>query len=222
MIKSHPTPELLCQFVAGELPAALALTVSAHVDMCRACQQQIRELEYQLANKALEAADNAPLTPELNGMLADILCMEPEVASEIQAEPRVQHLVWQQQKFLLPRALQKQAAQSSKWSQLGLLWRSRLLEEERWRTSFLYIEKGGEVPEHTHKGREATLVLAGAFRDDEGLYHEGDFILRDEHHTHTPAAMPDQDCLCFTAVEAPLHFTTGVARLLNPLGRFLY
>lgn len=221
MIKSHPTPELLREFVAGDLPPALALAVSAHVDMCRLCQREVKALEQQQAALALSVEQPIQsMDAGLEAMLADILANQPQAASAAPSYPS--HILWQGQKFRLPRALHKQAAEAGGWSQLGSLWRSRLAEDDSWRTSFLYIEKGGEIPEHTHKGREATLVLSGCFKDEEDSYYEGDFILRDANHTHTPGAEQDQDCLCFAAVEAPLHFTSGAARLLNPLGKLLY
>lgn len=221
MIKSHPTPELLREFVAGDLPPALALAVSAHIDMCRLCQRQVKAIEQELAEQSLEQAPQfAEMDHALEAMLAGILEQQPQVEK---ASPRYpQHIVWQGKKFRLPRALQKQGAESGRWSQMGSLWRSRLIQDDSWRTSFLYIEQGGQIPEHSHKGREATLVLSGSFKDDDEIYHEGDFILRDARHTHMPGADQEQACLCFAAVEAPLHFTSGAARLLNPLGRLLY
>ena len=220
MIKSHPTLGLLKEFVEGELSPALALTVAAHVDMCRLCQRQVRLLEKEAAD-ALVNLEPAPVDVEMQAMLAAILNSEP--TSEQPPKPKVAaHLQLNQQKFLLPRALQQHAAQASTWRQLGHFWRSRVQQGDEWRTSFVYIEKGTRIPEHTHKAREATLVLSGKFVDENDVYHEGDFILRDASHTHTPGAEPDQDCLCFTAVEAPLHFTSGAARMLNPLGQLLY
>ena len=221
MIKSHPTPELLRAFTAGELPSSLALAISAHVDMCRLCQRDVNALEQHAARALEEYKEHIPaMDAGLEAMLAGILDTERNIEEPSHSYP--QHLKWNGQKFRLPRALQRQAAEAGKWSQLGRLWRSRLLQDESWRTSFLYIEKGGQIPQHTHKGLEATLVLSGRFKDDNETYHEGDFILRDGRHTHTPGADQDQDCLCFAAVEAPLHFTSGAARLLNPLGKLLY
>ncbi|MBW8190045.1 ChrR family anti-sigma-E factor [Neiella marina] len=234
MIKSHPSEGLLQAFVAGELPPALALCVSAHVDMCRLCQRDVQRLEAQQAEYSLEqapVADQAPLPDELDHMLSAILAM-PEAPADSPKASKItkisKHIHWNQQKFLLPRALQQQvnhqpALQAGEsWRQLGKLWRGRLAEHDEWRTSFYYIERGGEIPEHTHKGREITLVLSGSFVDGDEVYQEGDFIYRDGSHTHKPGADATEDCLCFTAVEAPLHFTTGATRLLNPLGKLLY
>ena len=38
MIKHHPDQELLGKFAEGELPAALAAAIAAHVDMCPQCR----------------------------------------------------------------------------------------------------------------------------------------------------------------------------------------
>ncbi|MCM2678317.1 ChrR family anti-sigma-E factor [Echinimonas agarilytica] len=224
MIKSHPTAELIREFVAGELSPALALAVSAHVDMCRLCQAQVLAVEAELAGAALDdVVENndahVVMDAGLEGMLANILESEDVVVTQPSG---VKYIELNGRKFRLPRALQTHAANASQWRQMGKLWRSRMHQDESWRTSFLYIEQGGNIPQHTHKGREATLVLSGSFVDEDDIYQEGDFILRDANHTHTPGADASEDCLCFAAVEAPLHFTSGPSRLLNPLGKLLY
>ncbi|MBD1387903.1 cupin domain-containing protein [Neiella sp. HB171785] len=234
MIKSHPSSDLLRAFVGGELPPALALCVSAHVDMCRLCQQQVKAIELELAaeiEQQPEPTADVELSADLSAMMAAILDSDPapvETASLAREHSKPKHIRWQQSKFLLPRALQRQMCDQPElvagdnWRQLGKLWRGRLAEHDAWRTSFYYIEQGGEIPEHTHKGREITLVLSGSFVDGDEVYQEGDFIYRDGDHTHKPGASSTEDCLCFTAVEAPLHFTSGATRLLNPLGKLLY
>ncbi|GGA63570.1 anti-ECF sigma factor ChrR [Neiella marina] len=234
MIKSHPSEELLRAFVSGELPPALALCVSAHVDMCRLCQREVKQIEQELA-ASIEHQNNdsadIQVSDDLTAMMAAIIDSEPapvEQPSLVAERHKAKHIRWQDNKFLLPRALQRQIAEQPElvtgdsWFQLGKLWRGRLAEHQQWRTSFYYIEQGGEIPEHTHKGREITLVLSGSFVDGDEVYQEGDFIYRDGAHTHKPGASVSEDCLCFTAVEAPLHFTSGATRLLNPIGKLLY
>ena len=61
---------------------------------------------------------------------------------------------------------------------------------------------GAKVPEHTHKGQEATLVLDGVFNDEKDEYKDGDFVLLDPSKTHTPETQ-DQDCLTLATLDAP-------------------
>jgi RNA polymerase sigma-70 factor, ECF subfamily len=71
-----------------------------------------------------------------------------------------------------------------------------------------------ELPVHTHRGNEYTLVMAGSFSDA-----SGDFILADTHVTHQPRAWEREDCICFAVMDAPLKMTGFFGRLLNPFLR---
>lgn len=84
------------------------------------------------------------------------------------------------------------------------------------------MEKGGRVPEHTHRGSELTLVLDGEFSDGVRDYDTGDFILLDNSHKHTPHSEAAEGCLVFSVVDKPLHFTSGLARLLNPFSQLFF
>ncbi|HAB78772.1 MAG TPA: anti-sigma factor, partial [Glaciecola sp.] len=88
--------------------------------------------------------------------------------------------------------------------------------------NFIYMEKGGRVPEHTHKGTELTLVVDGEFSDGLADYDSGDFIIMDNEHIHSPHSNSVEGCLVFSIVDKPLHFTSGIARLLNPFSHLFF
>lgn len=236
-ILSHPGQDIINQFAAGELPEALSIAVAAHIDLCPACADQLKLAEQALAEQTLGDAAPIDLTvdaktealpPELMDMLGSILSESPQSQAELTAESlkQLDQGEWQVnycgRDYELPRALGKLLQQQLHWQQMGKFHRSRLQQSDSWRTSLLYIEPGGQTPEHTHTGREATLVLDGKFVDQGITYGPGDFIFRDAQHKHSPSAPADTSCLCLTAVEAPLHFTKGAARLLNPIAKLLY
>ncbi len=109
----------------------------------------------------------------------------------------------------------------SKPMHIGKLSRARVqLDENEIHTSLLYIEPGGGVPEHTHKGFELTVLLEGSFEDEQGEYVKGDFIMLDSSHQHQPISK--QGCLCYTVANDALHFTQGINKLLNPIAGFIY
>jgi putative transcriptional regulator len=86
----------------------------------------------------------------------------------------------------------------------------------------MYMEKGGRVPEHTHKGTEMTLVVDGQYGDGIAEYDSGDFTIMNNTHNHLPHSQADDGCLVFTLVDQPLHFTAGIARLLNPFSHLFF
>lgn len=121
--------------------------------------------------------------------------------------------------YTLPRAFRQQI--NADWQGIGKVSRLRInTGEEQARASLLHIEPHGEIPEHTHKGSELTLLLAGEFSDEYSQYKPGDFMLLDGQHQHSPRTQ--EGCLCFTIVDAPLYFTKGISKLLNPIGELLY
>ena len=88
--------------------------------------------------------------------------------------------------------------------------------------NFIFMGSGGSVPEHTHRGTEYTLVIDGEFSDGLSRYDTGDFIFMDGEKTHTPKAEGKEGCLVFSIVDQPLHFTSGLARLLNPFSHLFF
>jgi len=73
------------------------------------------------------------------------------------------------------------------------------------------------VPEHSHRGRELTVVLSGAFNDGETLFVRGDVEDADDSVQHVPTATAEADCICLAVTEAPLRFRSWVVRALQPI-----
>lgn len=62
-------------------------------------------------------------------------------------------------------------------------------------------------------------VIDGKYSDGVADYHCGDFTLMDSTNTYLSYSEADEGCLIFTVVDKPLHFTCGIARLLNPFSQ---
>lgn len=77
------------------------------------------------------------------------------------------------------------------------------------------IRPGRKMPQHSHEGMEVTLVLKGGFRDEAGHFRRGDIVVADEHLDHVPVADPDEECICFAVLDAPLKLTGPFGRLIN-------
>ena len=81
----------------------------------------------------------------------------------------------------------------------------------------LKIPAGQPVPEHSHRGRELTVVLTGAFDDGETRFERGDMEDADEDIQHIPTATPEADCICLAVTDAPLRFRSLLVRLFQPI-----
>lgn len=228
MIKHHPKSELLNAFVLGELPASVSAAVAIHVEMCPCCQDKVAQLTEaqasQFFSSELPQEDDqligmmdTIIDDDLSDMLGDITSDE-----SLSPVPEIQVAETQEIKgmaYQLPTALRN--VDMNSWFNIGKLSRAKLeIEDGPIHTHLLHIDKEGEVPTHTHKGFELTLLLEGSFEDEMGTYHKGDFIWLDGEHTHQP--ITKEGCLCLTVVNDALHFTQGFSKLLNPIGNLIY
>ncbi|MEZ8310113.1 ChrR family anti-sigma-E factor [Vibrio splendidus] len=236
MIKHHPNAAILKDFVDGTLADSVSLIVSSHVELCEHCQQQVSMLTAQAADSVFESDtsafenDTARLKlsdSEMDAFLADddefdfdaIDQITADSSQAIEMTPEVQQVTVADTTFTIPRALNSVARKD--WMNLGKISRARLdFDDEAHHTSLLHIDKDGQVPCHTHKGFEITLLLEGSFEDEMGVYNKGDFIWLDGEHTHQPATK--EGCVCLTVSSDALYFTKGVSQLFNPLGKYIY
>ena len=218
-INIHPTHDQLAAYVAGSGDSAMALVIAAHCDMCEHCQQRVAQLNQQLSLQAF--AESMPLSNEFQQMMAQITTLPAHKSKPASAPQATLELDGRQ--FPLPRALRRFANKTGSWSHLvGKLWQAPVDLDGAGKATFIYMEKGGRVPEHTHRGSELTLVLDGEFSDGVRDYDTGDFILLDSSHKHTPHSDAEEGCLVFSVVDKPLHFTSGLARMLNPFSQLFF
>jgi len=235
MIKHHPNAAILKDFVDGNLADSVSLIVSSHVELCEHCQKQVSMLTAQAADSVFESDtsafenDTAGLKlsdSEMDAFLSDDGEFDFDAIDQITADlSQAVEVVEAQQEtvsnttFTIPRALNSVARKD--WLNLGKISRARLdFDDESHHTSLLHIDKDGQVPCHTHKGFEITLLLEGSFEDEMGVYNKGDFIWLDGEHTHQPATK--EGCVCLTVSSDALYFTKGVSQLFNPLGKYIY
>jgi len=221
-VKYHPGMMLMEQYVAGTLSADVALAVATHIDLCPHCQRVCQDIHNDqadmLASMPLEQDD----TDDFSALLAEITG-QPQLDKPRQKAAR--ELVKVQingREFAIPRALSRLAEQQGKWLQLGGIATAKLPAGDKMHVSLLYIDKGTEIPNHTHLGLEMTLVLSGTICDENGEYGAGDLLINTPADTHTPHTRADEDCLCLSVLSAPLKFNKGLVRLLNPLQQFFY
>ncbi|MGI2260161.1 ChrR family anti-sigma-E factor [Shewanella sp. GXUN23E] len=219
MINFHPSDALLQAHVAGELPLALTTAVAAHCELCEVCKARTAQLSDKFAQELFDVAPfGATELSEFDAvtMLTGITAMEPAIESTPVLSPQI---AIGGDTYSLPRVFRHQLQDN--WKGIGKVNRLRLATgENRARASLLHIAAGGEIPAHTHKGQEVTLLLAGEFSDEYSNYQPGDFIVMSSEHEHAPRTA--SGCLCYTLVDAPLYFTKGISKLLNPIGELIY
>jgi putative transcriptional regulator len=221
MINFHPSTQQLDDFVAGNCEPTLALMISAHTDMCSHCMAKSQQLQ---SIQSVGAMSDVPAEhgPDFSGMMARIVQM-PSTPGLTTLSAKQASIELDGKQFLLPRALRPYAKKTGDWSRLvGKLWQAPVDMGDLGRANFIYMEKGGKVPEHTHRGTEITLVIDGQYSDGMAHYDCGDLTVLDGQHKHLPHSEADEGCLVFSIVDKPLFFTAGIARLLNPFSNLFF
>ena len=221
MIQAHPEHNILQAFTLGQLDDLQMAMVTVHLSYCSACKKQHAQMESIEADKCFADATDIAQQPEFDvkAMLDTITASDDIVAAEINTSIKME---FQNKEFEIPKVLAGIVARAGHWqSVIGNLWQKSVTNHGLgYQIDFIYMEAGGSTPKHTHRGTEYTLVLDGCFSDASGDYHPGDLIVRNNQDEHTPWS--DTGCLCLAAIDAPLHFTSGLARLINPFSNLFF
>lgn len=208
MIRHHLTESLLLAYSAGQLPEAHNLAIATHVSLCDDCRAQLESCD-ALGGAVLETCAPVNLAED---SLAATLARIRGAAPTRQTAPRVQGI--------FPAPLQDYVGgdlASVRWRSVGGGVQQAILPTSRGASARLLRIPGGKaVPDHGHRGLELTLVLQGAFSDEDGRFARGDIEIADQSVTHTPTAEPGPDCICLAVTDAPLRFNSLIPRMLQP------
>jgi putative transcriptional regulator len=208
--RHHVADDLLVSYAAGNLAEGWSLAVATHLALCPDCRARLAAAEAAGG----ELLESAGITPLADGSWATIRARlgAPETATP---EP-------QPKTAILPRPLRDYIGgdlDAVRWRPIGTAGAQLRLKtgDRETQVRLLKIPAGQPVPEHGHRGRELTVVLAGAFHDGETLYARGDMEDADEETQHIPTATPEADCICLAVTDAPLRFRSWLVRLLQPI-----
>lgn len=217
-INHHPNEELLLDYASGALGEGWSLAVATHLALCPACRREVERLE-TLGGGMIEDTAPGALSDNLLDAVWARIDEAPEDVSE--AAPDAPAAA-SGPAPVLPQPLRGYLGgdlPDLKWQRLGLGAHQILIptDGESVTARLLLIPAGRPVPQHSHRGMELTLVLAGAFSDTTGAYGRGDFQEADEELEHQPRAAPGEDCICLAITDAPLRFSGSFMRVVQPL-----
>ena len=206
-IKQHLSKELLLAYSAGQLEEGFSLAIATHISMCDQCRAELESMD------AMGGAIFENLEPN-----------EIDIDSFKKTLELIDQGVEQKTVNLNNKELPEPLADyvgcdlaDIDWRPIGMGVKQKILvNSEKVSARLLYIPAGTAVPEHSHKGRELTLVLKGAFKDEIDHFGPGDVEFADGHTHHTPVASDDEDCICLAVTDAPLKFNKIIHKIAQP------
>ena len=209
-IKHHPSRAMLVDFSAGNLGTAESICVSAHLHFCDQCRNELMRLD-QVASQLMSEAE--PQTIDVD--------LFDSVMSKIDALPEVPTKVESEEKSDLPHTVAKlinESESAPNWRRM-----SSSVDVARFQTGQNKFEvalhricAGGKTPHHGHNGTEFTVVLKGSFSDEQAVYSEGDFLLRGPGDEHQPMGAQNGECICLSALAAPIKLSSPLGFLMKP------
>lgn len=211
-IRHHLSDQLLMAYAAGQLPEAFNLVVATHVSLCDECRAQLASFDC-VGGALIEEIDEITMDEDALGA----------ALSRIEGLPQATRSEPMKPAGILPAPLADYVGGDLslvRWQRIGGGVKQAILPTGKDATArLLFIPGGVAVPDHGHRGMELTLVLQGAFADDNDRFNRGDIEIADEELEHTPVALAGQDCICLAATDAPLRFRSLIPRLAQPLFR---
>ncbi|EPX83368.1 ChrR family anti-sigma-E factor [Salipiger mucosus] len=210
-IKHHLTDDLVMGYSAGTLPEAVNLIVATHVSLCDDCRAAVEACD-ALGGAMVESSDTVAVSDDcLESVLGMIRTEEAPAREPARGAPR---------SSVLPQPLADYVGgglDDIKWRPVGMGVKQAILPTSSEASArLLYIPAGMAMPDHGHRGMELTLVLQGAFEDEDGHFARGDIEIATDEIEHTPVADISEDCICLAVTEAPLRFKGLLPRLAQP------
>ena len=194
-------------YSTGQLEEGFSLAIATHISMCDQCRVELESLEV-MGGAIFENLE--PNEIDTDAFAKTLALIDEASGQEIIKANSTE----------LPEPLADYVGcdlDDIDWRPIGMGVKQKILvNSEKVSARLLYIPAGTAVPEHSHKGRELTLVLKGAFKDEIDHFGPGDIELADGHTHHTPVASDDEDCICLAVTDAPLKFNNIIHKIAQP------
>lgn len=210
--------ELLAAYTAGAASPGLSLLCAAHLTLrpdARAYVSGLEEVGGQMLLEQEAPECDAPanfdallakIDAEEDQQRAGAALLEMRPSDEVDAGPLPRPV---------SRALGRRFSDVPWKSKLWHIAEHVLFENDGEKVSLMRARPGARVPDHTHRGEEATLVLTGMMKDGEEVLTPGDIALCGPEHHHHPEILGDETCYCLIVVDGKLRFNGALGRALN-------
>ena len=198
----HPAEELLLDFATGAASPGEALMIATHLSFCETCRRAVHAAQ-TVGGLMLGALAPARLPPN---MLNRTLTAIESAGRAPTAEPPSL------------AAFLNQNFACRDWKRLpgGFRMRRVAASDDRARVWLFDAPPNMKLLPHRHEGDEWTVILDGAFVDNQKCYRAGDFACLGDGVAHRPITGPAGRCVSLIMVRDDPHYTTLLGRLAAP------
>jgi putative transcriptional regulator len=211
-ILHHPEQDLLLAYAGGATDEATGLILATHLAFCADCRATVALAE-RVGGVLLNELPPAPLADDaLAAALARLNdAREPMLRRTPSRDGTPEPL----------RTYLGGDLRDVRWRRMGpRLAYLPLLRRGGVNVRLLRGAPGTPVGDHSHRGLEYTLVLAGGFTDVTGSYGPGDLQIASGDLTHNPIADAGEDCINLAVTTAPLKFDNLLQKIVALLFGF--
>jgi putative transcriptional regulator len=213
---------LLMEYAAGSLDLAQRLVISAHLAMSPEARKHVKDCER--VGAALMEKSCEPVAMS-KGSLESVM-RKIEACETPQQQPQHRHRHFPED-ALIPNCIEEFIVcgprNTLRWKTIypGMDSFALPLECRRSHAHVFRFGPGMGAPRHRHGGLELTLILGGAFADENDIYKQGSLIVMDtDSAAHTPKACDTHGCVCITVLAGDIRPTNPFVRLFSPFFRF--
>lgn len=212
MTHFHPDDSLLIEYANGALHKAKAICVASHLAYCHQCMAQVKKMD-SLSGRLMSS-----LAVPTNEDLLEKTLAKIDTVSTTKTNAQIPQLP--REFAAMPGVVRKliSATPDSRWRKITASMDTARLKtgQQDYEVSLQKICAGGKTPLHDHRGDEYTVVLQGSFSDERGVYGPGDFIHNKPGDSHQPLGALHEDCICLSALSAPIKLKSPLGWLLAP------
>lgn len=202
---------MLLEYASGSCTEAREILVSSYMSFCRKTTRKVHHFE-SVGGILMDNMCN-PVAMKTNSLdnVLDIIDGGKHKAQSQTAEKCANNIP----EIIIQKLNRK--GRDLRWRRIyrGIRYCSIPMDCKKEIALLLKIAPGAKTPHHEHKGLEITLILDGAFHDDNRKYTAGEIVVSDANTHHEPIADEELGCVCLMVTTEPVHFTRGLSRLLN-------
>ena len=213
-LTQHPDRAMLVEFSAGTLAHALSICVSAHLHFCKQCREELLSLD-QIGSELMTQAEPAEVDDSVLDAVMEKIDRGEASAAETTEQEAINGFPFSVNQLL------NNPHHRPLWKRLsGSVDIARFQTgQSDYEVALHRICAGGKTPKHDHEGVEYTVVLKGSFSDENAVYNEGDFLVRNPGDIHQPMGAQNGECICLSALAAPIKLTSPLGFLMKPFLR---